>query len=117
MTKNNNIAKIMITYGPILDSSENLEEIIGHSDIIRINMSHGSLEQWSKYTKKIRDISNRIGKKIELCADLPGPKIRVNNIDADLNASGVPTNIHYCRFAHCKRGKTYYYNGLRWGDK
>ncbi len=84
MTKNNNIAKIMITYGPILDSSENLEEIIGHSDIIRINMSHGSLEQWSKYTKKIRDISNRIGKKIELCADLPGPKIRVNNIDGQI---------------------------------
>lgn len=84
MTKNDNIAKIMITYGPILDSSENLEKVIKHSDIVRINMSHGKPEQWGKYAKKIRDISNKIGKKIELCADLPGPKIRVNSIDGEM---------------------------------
>ncbi|MCL5423926.1 MAG: pyruvate kinase [Candidatus Marsarchaeota archaeon] len=85
MTKNNNIAKIMITYGPILDSSENLEEIIRHTDIIRINMSHGNSEQWGKYVKKIRDISNKIGKNIEMCADLPGPKIRVNNVNGQMD--------------------------------
>jgi pyruvate kinase len=77
--------KIIATYGPAIHSGAVLKKIIGHVDVFRINMSHGSSESWLEYIDKINAVSRSRKKEVALLADLPGPKIRLGNLKEEIN--------------------------------
>lgn len=77
--------KIIVTYGPGLANRAVLAKVLRHADIVRLNFSHGDRESWLDSLENIRSVSGMLGKEIALLGDLPGPKIRVGNLEAPVN--------------------------------
>jgi len=76
--------KLVCTIGPASDSEQMLEKMINAGmNIARLNFSHGNFEYHGKVIKSIRAVSKRIGKRIAIMADLPGPKMRVGKFSDD----------------------------------
>lgn len=76
--------KLVCTIGPASDSEQMLENMIDAGmNIARLNFSHGNFEYHGKVIKNIRAVSKRIGKRIAIMADLPGPKMRVGKFSDD----------------------------------
>jgi pyruvate kinase len=76
--------KIIATYGPGIDNDKTLARIIRGVDIFRLNLSHGSPDQWHSYIERIRRVSGKMHEEVALLADLPGPKIRIGTLDAEI---------------------------------
>ncbi len=70
--------KIIATLGPSTDDRDVLEGVIrAGADVLRLNMSHGSIEEQSARARMVREVSSGLGREVALLADLQGPKIRV----------------------------------------
>ncbi len=70
--------KIVATLGPATSSPEVLERLIEAGvDVVRMNFSHGTVEDHQNRARMVREIGARYGKQIGILADLQGPKIRV----------------------------------------
>ena len=73
--------KIICTLGPASSSPEILETmIIAGMDIARFNFSHATEEQFLQLTGSLKYIGKKHNKKIEILADLQGPRIRVGKL-------------------------------------
>ncbi|MCS7192141.1 MAG: pyruvate kinase [Armatimonadetes bacterium] len=73
--------KIVTTIGPATMDEEKLRAILKIGvDVIRINCSHGTLEQHRKIAETARKISLELGKHVALLWDLQGPRIRVTEL-------------------------------------
>lgn len=73
--------KIICTIGPASESLEVLEQMIkAGMNVARLNFSHGSYEEHERKIRRIREISDRLGKPVAILQDLSGPKIRVGKI-------------------------------------
>ncbi len=83
----NRRAKIIATIGPSSSTIEMIESLIkGGMNVARLNMSHGTHKEHAKLIKNIRDASANLGgREIGILMDLQGPKIRVDNLDINLN--------------------------------
>ncbi len=58
-----------------------LERLIGAGmNVARLNFSHGTQEGHAQVFKRIRDLSERLGRPITILQDLQGPKIRTGEI-------------------------------------
>ena len=67
----------MATLGPATDGDAALTAIVRAGvDVVRLNLSHGSVEQHMERLERVRSVATTIGKPIGVLADLPGPKIR-----------------------------------------
>jgi len=74
--------KIIATIGPATSSEKMIKKLISKGiDIVRINFSHGSLEQHQKTLNLIRKICQKLKKDISILGDLCGPKIRVGEFE------------------------------------
>ncbi|WGS66281.1 pyruvate kinase [Enterobacteriaceae bacterium ET-AT1-13] len=72
--------KIIATLGPTTDKNNNLEKIIlAGVNVVRLNFSHGFLEDHKIRAKKVKEISRKTGKYIAILVDLQGPKIRISS--------------------------------------
>ncbi|MCS7266103.1 MAG: pyruvate kinase [Armatimonadetes bacterium] len=70
--------KIVATVGPATMDEEKLMAILKAGvDVVRINCSHGTMEQHRKIAETVRKISNELGKPVALLWDLQGPRIRI----------------------------------------
>jgi pyruvate kinase len=70
--------KILATLGPATDKPGVLEElIIAGVDVVRMNFSHGSAQDHIDRANKVRELSNKVGRRVGILADLQGPKIRI----------------------------------------
>jgi pyruvate kinase len=70
--------KILATLGPATDKPGVLEElIIAGVDVVRMNFSHGSAQDHIDRASKVRELSNKVGRRVGILADLQGPKIRI----------------------------------------
>jgi len=71
-------AKIICTIGPT-SNSEKMLTILAQKgmDVARLNFSHGTHEDHLQNIKRIRKVSDVIGKPISILMDLQGPKIRI----------------------------------------
>lgn len=70
--------KIIATIGPASESQEILRAlIIAGVNLVRINMSHGTLERHAKVINYVREIAKDLDKEIGILLDLQGPKIRI----------------------------------------
>jgi pyruvate kinase len=69
--------KIIATIGPATESEERLAQLItGGVDLIRLNMAHGTGEWAAALVKRVREVSNRVGRQVAVMMDVKGPEIR-----------------------------------------
>ena len=76
--------KIVATIGPASNSPEMLERLIRAGlNVARLNFSHGTFEQHAEVISHIRKISEALGRRVAIMGDLPGPKMRLGQIDPE----------------------------------
>jgi pyruvate kinase len=74
--------KIVATLGPSTSSDEMVSKLIDAGvDVFRLNFSHGSHETHRENIERVRRIAREMGRPIALLQDIPGPKIRVGEIN------------------------------------
>jgi len=70
--------KILTTLGPASDTPKVLAEMIRAGvDVVRINFSHGNIEDHRRRVQRVRDAAKAAGKWVGVLGDLQGPKIRI----------------------------------------
>ncbi|WP_394753466.1 pyruvate kinase [Crenothrix sp.] len=70
--------KILATLGPASDKPGVLEQMIRAGvDVVRMNFSHGSAQDHIDRAQAVREISQKVGRRVGILADLQGPKIRI----------------------------------------
>ncbi|MEA3468584.1 MAG: pyruvate kinase [Thermodesulfobacteriota bacterium] len=80
----NNKTKLVCTIGPASDSSEMIEKMIeAGMNVARLNFSHGDFTSHGEVIQKIRAASEKIGRRVAILADLPGPKMRIRDLAED----------------------------------
>ncbi len=73
--------KILCTIGPASASSETLRALIESGmNVARLNFSHGTLEGHRRVIRRIRRLSEQLGRPVAILQDLCGPKIRVGPV-------------------------------------
>ncbi len=70
----------MATIGPASNSNEMIGELIDAGvDVVRLNLSHGSLDDHLECLGRVRDVARQRGRVVGVLADLPGPKVRAGS--------------------------------------
>ena len=70
--------KIIATLGPASEKPEVLRDMIRAGlDVVRMNFSHGTVEDHRARHDLVRSICAEVGRELGIMADLQGPKIRV----------------------------------------
>ncbi|MFK8016485.1 MAG: pyruvate kinase [Gammaproteobacteria bacterium] len=85
--------KIVATLGPATDSDEALTALLNAgADVLRVNFSHGSVDDHEKRVERARAAAKRMGRDVGVLGDLQGPKIRIRRFkDGKINlANGAP---------------------------
>lgn len=73
--------KVVCTLGPATEDEEILERmLLAGMDVARLNFSHGDLAWHQTMIAAVRSASRRVGKRVAIMADLPGPKIRIGQL-------------------------------------
>jgi pyruvate kinase len=76
--------KTVATVGPASRDPDVLGRMIDEGvDVLRINFSHGTLDEHARVLETIRDHGERTGAIVAVLGDLCGPKIRVGDLDGD----------------------------------
>ena len=73
--------KIICTIGPASDSPELLRALVENGmNVARLNFSHGEREGHLQKIRRIREVSEALGRVVAVLQDLAGPKIRVGSV-------------------------------------
>jgi len=89
--------KIVATIGPASRDREVLVELIkAGMDVARLNFSHGTHEQHAETAEWIREAAGRAGRPVAILQDLPGPKLRIGQLDGG-RAELKPGDVVTCR--------------------
>jgi len=79
-----NKTKIVATIGPSSETPEMLERLIRAGlNVARLNFSHGDLASHAQRIKRIRSAEKTVGRRVAIMADLPGPKMRIGEIEPE----------------------------------
>ena len=74
-------AKSVCTLGPATFSSGKIVQLIkAGMDVVRLNFSHGTVQQHARTVRTVRKAASNLGKPVAILLDLPGPKIRVGEV-------------------------------------
>ena len=77
--------KILATVGPATNSYEAIEALIAAgANGLRLNFSHGNYEERDAQIAWIREASRKLGKPVAILQDLQGPKIRLGNLNENV---------------------------------
>lgn len=69
--------KIVATLGPASNDADVLHDLVlAGIDVVRLNLSHGPIEEHLRRLALVRDVAKRADRIVATLADLPGPKIR-----------------------------------------
>ena len=80
----NHKTKIVATIGPASDAPEMLERLIRAGlNVARLNFSHGDFTGHAERIARIRAAEKATGRRVAIMADLPGPKMRVGQIEPE----------------------------------
>ena len=73
--------RFVVTLGPACESAEQIGRLVeAGAGVLRLNLSHGSLESHLSTVATIRQVEEARGVPIAIMADLPGPKIRLAGV-------------------------------------
>ncbi len=76
--------KILATIGPASDSDRVLRGMIAAGmDAVRLNLSHGTVEEALVVHRRVRALAEEAGRPIGTLVDLPGPKVRAADFGRD----------------------------------
>jgi len=76
--------KIVATLGPASSDQAVLEQMIRAGvDLVRMNFSHGTVQDHVQRTETVRAAAAVVGRTVGILADLQGPKIRVRKFEND----------------------------------
>ncbi len=86
--------KIVATLGPACGDAAGIESVVrAGADVVRLNLSHGTIEEHLARLEVVRTVAARVGRPVASLVDLPGPKVRAGDFGssgADLHpGSGV----------------------------
>jgi pyruvate kinase len=74
--------KIVATIGPATRSVELMTELIeAGADVFRFNFSHGTRDDHAANVEMAREAAARTGKEVAILGDLPGPKLRIGDVE------------------------------------
>ncbi len=74
-------AKIVATVGPATEDRAMLLALARAGvDVFRLNFSHGTLEGHGALIERIREVRRECGRNIAILQDLPGPKVRLREL-------------------------------------
>jgi pyruvate kinase len=74
--------KIVCTIGPATRTVDRMCELIeAGADVFRLNFSHGTAAEHAENVAMTREAGERCGKEIGILGDLPGPKLRLGDVD------------------------------------
>jgi pyruvate kinase len=77
--------KIVATIGPASRDPETLRALIdAGADVMRLNFSHGDRDEHTETLRRIRAVAAESGKEVGVLGDLPGPKLRLDDLGQDL---------------------------------
>lgn len=77
--------KIIITLGPASESEAMLEQLIrAGADIVRLNMAHAKHDWTRTVIRRIRVVSERVGREVGIMMDIKGPEIRTGDLAAPI---------------------------------
>jgi pyruvate kinase len=77
--------KIVATLGPATRNPEILAGVIKvGADVLRLNFSHGTRDSHAELVGIAREAAERAGREVGLLGDLPGPKLRLGDIEGDV---------------------------------
>jgi pyruvate kinase len=77
--------KIVATLGPATQTPKILSGLVSvGADVFRLNFSHGTPDEHAKLVGLARAAAEREGREVGLLADLPGPKLRLGEIEGDV---------------------------------
>lgn len=82
--------------GPASESEAVLKDMIeAGADVIRINLSHGGLDDAVDRYRRLRRVEESIGRPLGILADLPGPKVRAGSFPEGgaLLVPGEPVSV------------------------
>ncbi len=73
--------KIVATVGPATRTVETMAELIrAGADVLRLNFSHGSRDEHAENLRMAREASELAEREVGLLGDLPGPKLRIDEV-------------------------------------
>ncbi|MGE5425932.1 MAG: pyruvate kinase [Bacillota bacterium] len=99
--------KIIATIGPKSETPEMLEALFQAGvDIVRINFSHATYDQYKRIKQTIDSYNLKSGKKIALMLDLQGPRIRVGQMPEEgiMMKEGETYNFSFLGKPYKKKG-------------
>jgi pyruvate kinase len=77
--------KIVATLGPATHNPEMLTGLIKvGADVLRLNFSHGTREDHARLVEMARSSAAKADREVGLLGDIPGPKIRLGDIEGDV---------------------------------
>jgi pyruvate kinase len=77
--------KIVATLGPATHNPEILSGLIKvGADVLRLNFSHGTREDHARLVEMVRTAAKKAGREVGILGDIPGPKIRLGDIEGDV---------------------------------
>ena len=77
--------KIVFTLGPATESEAMLEKLIlAGADVARLNMAHATHEWTRAVVRRIRSVSQKVGREIAIMMDIKGPEIRTGDVEAPM---------------------------------
>jgi pyruvate kinase len=86
--------KIVATLGPASNSPEVLRELLTAGvDVFRLNFAHGTAEQQAENVRRIRAASEEAGREVGILGDLPGPKLRLGDLEGDVAILHSGSNV------------------------
>jgi pyruvate kinase len=88
--------KIVATIGPATRRSDVLTKLIeAGADVLRLNFSHGTPDEHAETIQLAREAAERAGKEVGLLGDIPGPKLRLDEVEGGVIelASGSPLTL------------------------
>jgi pyruvate kinase len=73
--------KIIATLGPATESEEMLARLIsGGADVLRLNMAHAKHDWTRMIIRRIRKVSQEVGREVAIMMDIKGPEIRTGDL-------------------------------------
>jgi pyruvate kinase len=86
--------KIVATIGPATREPSTLRELIDAGvDVMRLNFSHAGAAEHAETIERIRAASETIGREVGVLGDLPGPKLRLDELGGGVVDLEVGTEL------------------------
>lgn len=119
------MTQIIGTAGPACSDDVIRQIIDAGMDTVRVNFSHGLLEDHLKVVETVRSIAKSMGKYVPILADFPSIKIRIGEIDGvrllkegqdftftteKVIGSGTRVSVSFDFFKYVKKGDCIYIN-------